>query len=216
MSCGRCRIPNLPLDNSTNPYGPPGLAQHLGQLIAWQISLATLPFRRRSGRGAVPMAAAVTGSGREIWQTWLRSRTLSAIHAPPSPLGVTGISARGRQKCPTLGSNLLSHSKMEPVRAGDCNRGLSASDLAWMTMMVKAGTAENPSGLADFIGMGLPLLRRAKQINFSVIRENGLSSNSWGVKASKQGDIYVFCRDHMKTMKISLHQSGQQFVAFTE
>ena len=74
----------------------------------------------------------------------------------------------------------------------------------------------NPPGLSDFLAKDLPFMRGAKQINFTVIRENGLSSNSWGVTASKRGDVYVFCRDHMKSMKVSLHQSGRQFVAFTE
>jgi len=83
-------------------------------------------------------------------------------------------------------------------------------------MMVETGMIENPSGLADFPKKDLPLMRGARQINFTVMRENGLSSNSWGVTAGKRGDVYVFCRDHMKSMKISLHQSGQQFVAFTE
>lgn len=105
---------------------------------------------------------------------------------------------------------------MESILASGGNTGLSASDLVWATMMVEAGVAENPPGLADFLGKDLPLMRGAKQINFTVIRENGLSSNSWGVTASKQGDVYVFCRDHMQSMKISLHQSGRQFVAFTE
>ena len=60
--------------------------------------------------------------------------------------------------------------------------------------------------------LGLPLT--TNPINFSAMRENGLSANAWGVRVKKPGDIYVYCRDHMKEVKISLHRSGMQFVAF--
>ena len=62
-------------------------------------------------------------------------------------------------------------------------------------------------------GLGLPLT--TNPINFSAMRENGLSANAWGVRVKKPGDIYIYCRDHMKELKISLHKSGMQFVAFT-
>ena len=61
---------------------------------------------------------------------------------------------------------------------------------------------------------GLPLT--SNPINFSALRENGLSANAWGVRVVKPGDIYIYCRDHMKEIKISLHKSGRQFVAFTK
>ena len=64
-------------------------------------------------------------------------------------------------------------------------------------------------------GQNLRLPLTANPINFSALRENGLSANAWGVRVEKQGDIYIYCRDHMKEIKISLHKSGRQFVAFT-
>ena len=65
------------------------------------------------------------------------------------------------------------------------------------------------AGLGD-----LPLT--TNPINFSAMRGNGLSANAWGVRVEKPGDIYIYCRDHMKELKISLHKSGTQFVAFTK
>ena len=52
--------------------------------------------------------------------------------------------------------------------------------------------------------------------NFSIIDPAGLSANSWGVEADRYGEVYVFCRDHMKEIKTSFHKSGQQHVAFIE
>ena len=69
----------------------------------------------------------------------------------------------------------------------------------------------NPKVGAD---LGLPLT--TNPINFSAMLENGLSANAWGVCVEKSGDIYIYCRDHMKQVKISLHKSGMQFVAFTK
>ena len=62
----------------------------------------------------------------------------------------------------------------------------------------------------------LRLPKSTNPINFSAERQNGLSSNAWGVKVGKRGDIYIYCRDHMKELKISLHESGMQLVAFKE
>lgn len=53
---------------------------------------------------------------------------------------------------------------------------------------------------------------RASPIRFAVIRRNGLSSNTWGVYVEK-GEIYIACRDHMKSQKISLHKSGKRHIA---
>ena len=61
---------------------------------------------------------------------------------------------------------------------------------------------------------GLPLT--TNPLNFSAMRENGLSANAWGVRVKEVGDIYIYCRDHMKEIKVSLHKSGRQFVAFTK
>ena len=69
----------------------------------------------------------------------------------------------------------------------------------------------NPKVGAD---LGLPLT--TNPINFSAMLENGLSANAWGVCVEKSGDIFIYCRDHMKQVKISLHKSGMQFVAFTK
>ena len=56
---------------------------------------------------------------------------------------------------------------------------------------------------------------RESPVRFGVLARNGLSSNSWGVWSTKSGDIYVACRDNMKELKISLHRSGKQHIAFT-
>jgi hypothetical protein len=64
------------------------------------------------------------------------------------------------------------------------------------------------------VGPGLPLT--TNPINFSAMLENGLSANAWGVRVEKPGNIYIYCRDHMNELKISLHESGMQFAAFTK
>lgn len=53
----------------------------------------------------------------------------------------------------------------------------------------------------------LPLVE--DKISFAVIRQNGLSSNSWRVRTTKAGDVYIACRDHLQDLKISLHKSGR-------
>ena len=55
----------------------------------------------------------------------------------------------------------------------------------------------------------------AGEFRFAVIRQNTLSSNSWKVLVDKKGNAYICCRDNMKEIKASLHESGQQHVAFT-
>lgn len=52
-------------------------------------------------------------------------------------------------------------------------------------------------------------------ITFAVLWKNGQTSNTWGVRVEKDGDVYIYCRDNMKEMKISLHKSGKQHIAFT-
>lgn len=64
------------------------------------------------------------------------------------------------------------------------------------------------------IGANLRLPLATNPLNFSAMRENGLSANAWGTRVDKQGEIYIYCRDHMREIKISLHASGTQFVAF--
>ena len=52
-------------------------------------------------------------------------------------------------------------------------------------------------------------------INFSVLRSDGLSSNLWGVRTSRNGDAYVYCRDVPDAEKVSLHASGRQHISVT-
>ncbi|MDE2838274.1 MAG: hypothetical protein OXL97_12350 [Chloroflexota bacterium] len=60
----------------------------------------------------------------------------------------------------------------------------------------------------------LPL--RKSPVRFAVINKDGLSSNSWRVWVERYGDVYIACRDHMRNqLKVSLHRSGQQQIAFT-
>ena len=65
------------------------------------------------------------------------------------------------------------------------------------------------------IAQKIELPIRKSPIRFAVMRRNGLSSNSWRVWVEKSDDIYIKCRDHMKELKISLHQSGKQHIAFS-
>ena len=90
--------------------------------------------------------------------------------------------------------------------------------------MAKASTAvpttsRDVGGMAFYtnsrVGRDITLPLRMSPIRFGVLRRNGLSSNAWRAWVEKSGDIYVACRDHMKELKISLHQSGRQHIAFT-
>ena len=78
---------------------------------------------------------------------------------------------------------------------------------------------EDHHGAAYYIRQGtepaptLPL--RSSPMRFAVMRKDGLSSNAWRVWVDPAPDAYVLCRDHMKEMKASLHQSGKQHIAFT-
>ena len=59
----------------------------------------------------------------------------------------------------------------------------------------------------------LPLLQGP--IRFAVVMPDGTTSNSWRVW-TRGGDAYVCCRDNMKEIKINLHQSGKQHIAFRQ
>lgn len=59
----------------------------------------------------------------------------------------------------------------------------------------------------------LPL--RRDKVSFAVVMPDGTTSNSWRVW-TQGGDAYVCPRDSMKEIKISLHQSGKQQVAFRQ
>ena len=53
------------------------------------------------------------------------------------------------------------------------------------------------------------------EFRFAVIKRNMLSSNSWKVLVDRKGSAYICCRDNMKEIKASFHESGKQHVAFT-
>ena len=46
-----------------------------------------------------------------------------------------------------------------------------------------------------------------------MLRSDGKLSNRWGVKTSKHGDGYVYCRDVPDLEKVSLHTSGRQHIS---
>ena len=62
----------------------------------------------------------------------------------------------------------------------------------------------------------IPLQPKPKKaVHFAVGSPNGLTSNSWGIWASKHGDVYIACRDNFKEAKVSLHASGRWRMGFT-
>ena len=65
------------------------------------------------------------------------------------------------------------------------------------------------------LGDDLELPIRESPVRFSIMRENGLSSNAWRVWVQKDGNAYIRSRDHLEDLKISLHKSGKQHIAFT-
>ncbi|MDE2640024.1 MAG: hypothetical protein OXI03_05510 [Chloroflexota bacterium] len=60
-------------------------------------------------------------------------------------------------------------------------------------------------------GLRLPL--RESPIKFAVNMPDGSTSNAWRVW-TQGGDAYICCRDNMKEIKVSLHASGKQHIAF--
>ena len=56
---------------------------------------------------------------------------------------------------------------------------------------------------------------RRSPLRFAVMRKNGLCSNAWGVYVDNNGEVYISCRDGARELKVSLHKSGQQHIAFT-
>lgn len=71
--------------------------------------------------------------------------------------------------------------------------------------------------IAVFGKNNIELPVRKGPLHFCVTWMNGLiTSNTWGVKTEKTGDAYIYCRDNMQEIKISLHKSGKQHIAFTE
>lgn len=71
-------------------------------------------------------------------------------------------------------------------------------------------------GMAFYKNLGmeddLELPLRESPTRFAVLRQDGISSNAWGVYV-KGSETYIACRDHMKDRKISLHGSGKRHVA---
>ena len=63
-------------------------------------------------------------------------------------------------------------------------------------------------------GLELPLTK--SPIRFAVLWKNGQTSNIWGVRVEKKGDVYIYCRDNMQEVKISFHKSGKQHIAYTK
>lgn len=63
-------------------------------------------------------------------------------------------------------------------------------------------------------GLKLPLTK--SPIRFAILWKNGQTSNTWGVRVDKNGDVYIYCRDNMQEVKISLHKSGKQHIAYTK
>lgn len=61
-------------------------------------------------------------------------------------------------------------------------------------------------------GVEFPL--RTGPIRFAVLRRGGITSNSWGVRVERPGDVYIYCRDGMNDQKVSLHASGKQHISF--
>ena len=63
------------------------------------------------------------------------------------------------------------------------------------------------------LNVQLPI--RKGPLRFAVMAKNGLISKTWRVWSEPSGDIYIACRDSLREIKVSLHQSGRQHVAYT-
>ena len=78
---------------------------------------------------------------------------------------------------------------------------------------------ETAEGIAYYknlkLGSDLEHPIRRSPVQFSIMRRNGLSSNAWRVWVEKHGNAYIRSRDHLQDLKISLHKSGKQHIAFT-
>ena len=58
----------------------------------------------------------------------------------------------------------------------------------------------------------LPL--RDGPLRFALMSSDGASSESWVVSVTNQGDVYIVCREAHLDIKVSLHESGLQKIAF--
>ena len=84
---------------------------------------------------------------------------------------------------------------------------------------VPTTSAEAPRGITYYknlkLGNDIELPLRESPVRFSIMRSNDLSSNAWRVWVEKDGSAYIRSRDHLQDIKISLHNSGKQHIAFT-
>ena len=55
----------------------------------------------------------------------------------------------------------------------------------------------------------------ADTIRFALGDPEGLSSLSWRVWVTREGDAYIACRDNYRELKVSLHQSGRWRIGLT-
>ena len=62
----------------------------------------------------------------------------------------------------------------------------------------------------------LDLPKRKSPLRFAVLYPNGFTSNTWGVRVKRSGDAYIYCRDHMKGQKVSLHSTGKQHISLDD
>lgn len=82
-----------------------------------------------------------------------------------------------------------------------------------MDKTIKEIRSEMQGGMACRMDPSRSIPLQQNSIRFSVLRRNGLSSNSWRVWVGKPGDVYIACRDHLGGLKISLHRSGKCHIA---
>ena len=66
-----------------------------------------------------------------------------------------------------------------------------------------------------YVRRGLQLPLRDSPIKFAVTMPDGCTSNAWRVWTERR-EAYVCCRDDWKQIKISLHRSGKQHIAFRQ
>lgn len=69
-----------------------------------------------------------------------------------------------------------------------------------------------PNTLATRVGL-IPV--RRGPVRFAVGPPNGLTSNAWRIWTTKNGNVYIACRDNFKEVKVSLHASGRWRMGFT-
>lgn len=58
----------------------------------------------------------------------------------------------------------------------------------------------------------LPL--RGGPLRFALMNSDGISSESWKVEVTSRGEVYIVCREANLDIKVSLHESGHQKIAY--